>query len=128
MKWGMQVPLFHSSYTVKQNIALYINRLFWWPMYLKLDGLKIKGKHLSTLNWSGLDIIFYGVALEEDGKRICDLLSKFKEGQIVEVDAELENYQHFEGVCEVVKITLPPPTLDKAPAIYRFEGRLQPVR
>lgn len=97
-------------------------------MYIKLDGLEIRNKHLHAVRWATAYIIFAGTALEEEGKRICEMLSKFKEGQIVEVEAELEDYRYYEGICKIVKIGFPPPTVDKAPAIYRFRGTLVPVR
>jgi len=97
-------------------------------MYIRLDGLEIENKHLTTVAWYTAYLVFAGVALEEHGKRICDQLSKFKEDQIVEVEAELKDYNHYEGICKIVKIEFPSPTLDKAPAIYRFRVDLKPVR
>ena len=97
-------------------------------MHLKIEDVEIENEHLTKVFWSSSYLIFAGVALDMDGKRICSLLSKFKEGQIVKVKAELETYEHYEGICKIVKIEFPPPTLDKAPAIYRFGGYLEPVR
>lgn len=97
-------------------------------MYLKLDDLEIERKNLKAVVFD-IDhrILFAGRALEAEGKRICDRLSKFKEGQIIEVEAESSDYGRYEGICEVVEMKFPPPTLDKAPAIFRFEGILKQV-
>ena len=75
-------------------------------MFIKLNGLEIENKHLSTVDWWSGYLIFIGVALEEEGKRICDLLSKFKEDQIVEVEAKDKNYRPYEGTCRIVKICM----------------------
>ena len=72
-------------------------------------------------------ILFAVRALETEGKTICDRLSKLKEGQIIEVEAESSDYGHYEGICEVVEMKFQPPTLDKAHAIFRFGGILKQV-
>ena len=99
-------------------------------MRLKIDNLEIENKHLNSVSWvlrEGHTLRFSGVALEDEGKGICDRLSEFKKGQIVEVEAETRSYELFEGICEIDEITIPPPEVDKAPAIYRFHGYLKRV-
>ena len=97
-------------------------------MYFILDDLEIQNKHVNSV-FFGHDqtMHFSGRALEEDGKKIGDRLSRFKKGQIVEVVADTSSYRHYEGICEIIEIEFPPPTIDKAPAIYRFRGKLKPV-
>ena len=97
-------------------------------MYLELNDFEIGNRHLSRVFWThDQELWFKGVALEEDGKRIHDRLSEFKKGQTIEVGAETSSYDIFEGICEIVEIKIPPPEVDKAPAIYRFSGILKPI-
>jgi hypothetical protein len=57
--------------------------------YLKLDDLEIQNEQLTgfVFDWNG-DIHFYGMALDYEGKKICDRLSKFKLNSIIEVEAK----------------------------------------
>jgi len=97
-------------------------------MSFQIDDLEIISKHLQSVFWThDKELWFKGIALEEKGKGICDRLSQFKKGQIVEVEGSTDNYSIVEGIFEIIEITIPPPDVSKAPAIFRFSGRLKPV-
>jgi hypothetical protein len=96
-------------------------------MKLKLDDVEIKNKYLSRVFWThDQELWFKGIALEESGKKIHDQLSRFKNGEIVEVEAETSSYDIFEGICEIVEIDLPTPE-NVAPMLFRFSGKLKPI-
>lgn len=99
-------------------------------MRLKIEDLEIRNKNLNSVSWvlrDGHELLFSGVALEDEGKKICDRLSQFKKGEVVEVEAETGSHEQFEGICEIDEITIPPPEDAKAPAIYRFNGYLKRI-
>jgi hypothetical protein len=100
-------------------------------MYLVIDELKIENRHLTgVIMDSDRTIMFQGRAIEDEGKRICEELSKFQKGQIVEVEAEFDDYRLWEGICKVTNIGIQTPELASPMAkelIYRFYGELEPI-
>jgi len=93
--------------------------------FIKLDDLEIQNRQLTGLcfNWNG-DIYFYGLALDFEGKKICNRLSKFKLNSIVEVEAK-SHTSSFNGVCKLYEIDIPPrEETNKDRVIYRFSGKL----
>lgn len=98
-------------------------------MYLKLDNIeRIEHKNLTDIIL-GHDkyVHFSGRALENEGKRIHEQLSKLKIGEIIEVEFDTNHYHPHEGIYEIVKLDIPHPDTNKAPVIYRFSGILKPV-
>jgi hypothetical protein len=100
-------------------------------MHLKIDELEILNKHLTgVILDTSKTIMFQGRAIEDEGKEICKVLSKLQEGQIVEVEAEFDNYSKYEGICRVSKIAIQTPEAVSPMArelIYRFYGELELV-
>lgn len=98
-------------------------------MYLKLDNIeKIEQKNLVRI-FADIDgcIHFRGRALETEGKRIHEQLSKLKTGEIIEVEFDTRDYAHDKGIYEVVELNIPPTDICNAPVIYRFSGKLKPI-
>jgi hypothetical protein len=98
-------------------------------MYLKLQTVEIPEKYLTNLfgdtqkRWH-----FSAIALDEEGKELSEKLSKFTEGETVEVIAE-DRHGLFEGYCEIVKLEIEyPEDFNTAPWIYRFRGELAILR
>lgn len=101
-------------------------------MFVVMDELRIENRHLTHVILSAIPnaIMFKGRALEDEGKRICEELSKFQKGQIVEVETELDNHNLWEGICKVTSIGIQVPKLASPMAkelIYRFDGELELV-
>lgn len=98
-------------------------------MYLQMNGLRIKSKHLNNISWTnGSAIRFSGVALDWEGDEICRRLLELGIGRIVEVIAEFHIFDTYEGICKIDEMEIPPrEETDKGPVIYRFSGTLRPV-
>lgn len=98
-------------------------------MYLELNNLRIESRHLNSIFWTQEnELRFIGVALDWEGQGICNRLSQYRKGQIVEVVAEVRIFDIYEGICEIIDIEIPPrEETDRGPVIYRFSGSLRPV-
>lgn len=95
-------------------------------MQIEIDNFKIENRHLTGVIFNyDKDIYFQGRALDDEGKRICDRLSKFKMGSTVEIKAE-SDYHTRQGVYEIYEILIPARE-EKDRAIYRFSCKLRPV-
>lgn len=97
-------------------------------MPLIFDGYEIEDRYPINMLPDGDQIIrFQGRALEGTGKAICERLSKYRKGDIIEVEIISFSTGFIrEGIYKIVEIqTQPPP--QEAQAIYRFSGILEPV-
>ena len=96
--------------------------------FIKLDDLEIHNRQLKGLvfDFNG-DIYFYGLALDFEGKEICNRLSRFKLNSIVEVVAESAT-NSSEGVYKLYAIDIPSrEEINGDRVIYRFSGKLAPI-
>ncbi len=94
---------------------------------LQLDDLIIKNSQISGIvfDWDGT-IQFYGLALDFEGKRICDRLSKFKLNHIVGVKIKWDGRSR-EAFFKLFEIEIPQEEIDGGHLLYRFSGKLSPL-
>ena len=99
-------------------------------MPLIIDSYSIPDKYLIGFIPDADQIIrFQGRALEGIGKAICERLDKYRKGEKIEVVVNSRSTGFYrEGIYKIVEIqTQPPAHPEKAQAIYRFSGILEPV-
>jgi hypothetical protein len=86
-------------------------------MSISVNGIVIDGYLIELFEGYFGGLVLRGKALEDEGKRICDKLTAYKKGDIVQIK---DSYSFkWSGIYEIEKVDCSVDST-KAPAIYSF--------